>query len=223
MFKRIAVVAAAIVGVSGVALAFQAAQPPAPGARGGRTGTAMRGRGRNNGVITAVTGTTYTIKTMRGTEIKASVATDTPVTKPDRSTGAIADLKIGTFVNIQGQPGDDGIVKATAVMIQNPSVMGTIQSVSAKRITVRAMDGKFYTYLVSDKTNFRKAGQTAAWTSFKAGDQVSVQFTGAAALSVRSFQAGGAGGGQRRAPRNGGTPPAPADNASPAEPAPATN
>lgn len=220
MLRKLAIAAVLVMGVASLAEAFQTPTPPAPnpGPGGAPRAGARRGRGQM-GVITAITGTTYTIKTMRGSEIKATIAPETPVVKADQKPGAIADLKVGSFVAVQGQRGTDGTVTATNVTISNPMIVGSIQAVAAKRITVRGMDNKPATYLITDKTTFRKGMQDAKIADFKVGDQVVVEYTGAAALSIRTFQAGAGGGfGGQRGNRNGNNaaPPAPPAPTAPA-------
>lgn len=220
MFKRIAIAALVLTGVSGISLAFQAPQPPTTPGAGPGAGMRRGGRGQV-GVITAIAGTTYTIKTMRGTEVKATVPAETPVVKLDKSNGAIADLKVGMFVSVQGQRGTDGTVAATRVTISNPMVAGAIVTVSAKRIAIKAANGKFSTFLVNEKTGFRQGRTDAKATDFKVGDQVMVEYTGALAVNVSTMPAGGnfGGGGARRNPNGGNnaaTPPTP-----PTAPAPA--
>jgi len=228
MLRKLAAAAVLVMGVVSVSQAFQAPGPSAPNqGPGARPGAGMR-RGRGNaGVITAISGTTYTVKTMRGTEVKATIATGTPVVKANRTTGAIADLKVGVYVSIQGQRGTDGTVTATNVTISNPMVFGAIQTITDKQISVKGLDNKTTTYTITDKTAFNKGIQAAKLADFKAGDQVILEYNGTSVLSVRSFQAGGTRNGARngrpfggaRGNANGNAPTPAPQPAAPADPA----
>lgn len=199
--KALAAVALAL--AIGPVWAFQGAAPSAQ-----PPGATMR-RGGRNGAITAIAGTVYTIKTMRGVEVKADIAKDVPITRLDRSTGTIADLKVGTFVNVTGEAGPEGIIKATSVRIQYPAIVGTIQAISAKRVTIRTADGKSSTYLITDKTAMRNRRQAATWASFKSGDPVTVQYSGAAAMAINYGMAVRPGGARRTPSSASGTAGAP--------------
>lgn len=89
---------------------------PADGQQGaGFGGRAGGGRG-TIGTVEKVDGSTVTLKTGQGSEVKVSTSDSTTVgmTQP----GKLSDLKPGQTVTVQGRTGSDGSVTAQAIVAQ---------------------------------------------------------------------------------------------------------
>lgn len=125
------------------------------------TGTApgpMRVRGPG-GVVTALSGTSLTVKNQRGTEATFELTSATTVTK-DRVSAPLSALAVGDQVRIT--PSAAGSAAALRVDIEQPSVMGKVTAVSGDTITVTGRDGVNETVIVSGATTYSKGGASAS-------------------------------------------------------------
>lgn len=222
--------AAAALLMAGTTSAIAQAPPTAPngnpaGRPNARNRTAQNAP-RVSGEITKVAGRVFSVKTLRGETVMVTVAPETPVMKPDRAAGAIADLKVGTHINATGERPTPTTLTARRVMITNPMATGTIQTVSATGITLRLPDGKTATYTVDSKTRWMRNRAASPWTNFKGGERVVVEYTGKIATIVRLAPAQRAPGqrrgvGARRGARGAAARTAPNGPSSGPRPAPA--
>jgi hypothetical protein len=111
---------AALAGTSTAAAPARAGGQPAQAT--GQTGAGRQGAGGaargTTGTIDRVEGTTVYVKTQQGTEVAVSTS-DT--TKVDVATpGAVADLKPGATIVVQGATGTDGKVTAQTITQSAP-------------------------------------------------------------------------------------------------------
>jgi hypothetical protein len=81
--------------------------------QGGGTGRAFAGGGFTTGKITAIDGTTITVKAPDGTLKKVSTTAKTRVSKT--TTSSVDELKKGETVTVIGATGSDGTVAATTI------------------------------------------------------------------------------------------------------------
>lgn len=193
-----------------------AQRPGAPAGPRPDAGPGMRGAARNmqrvNGEIARIAGTTYTVKALRGNTVQVTIPAGTPVTRAGQAqTAALSDLKVGTHIAATGQRTNPTAFTARRVVIVEPSAAGTIETVTAKQITLRLADGKKAAYTVDAKTRWMRNRQPSPWTNFKAGERVVVTYKGKTATSVRLANAPQRGPGQRgpgqRGPRGLGRGP----------------
>ncbi|MFF0148212.1 hypothetical protein ATK36_2839 [Amycolatopsis sulphurea] len=93
---------------------------PGSGQQGGGQAGGFRGAGGRGtaGTVEKVDGSTVTLKTVQGEEVKVSASDSTTVglTQP----GKLADLKPGATVTVQGRTGTDGSVTAQSI-VQQPA------------------------------------------------------------------------------------------------------
>lgn len=160
--------------------------PPAP--------TGMRGPGRGGprgapgllggpgagGTITAIDGSTLTLRTMNGTE---TVDTSSRTTfRKERQTITAADLQVGEIVRVQGTPAGTGTstsgspgsgprtppgtgtVDATRVTVVEPTFVGRVLSDSAGAVTLAGPDGQLLTVHTTSATRYYR-GRTRAGAS----------------------------------------------------------
>ena len=66
------------------------------------------------GQVTAIDGTTITVKTPQGT---ATIATTASTTfEVNRKAGSLSDITVGLFIHAEGAKGTDGVLTATRVI-----------------------------------------------------------------------------------------------------------
>ncbi|HUV57994.1 MAG TPA: DUF5666 domain-containing protein [Acidimicrobiales bacterium] len=115
----------------------------------------MRGLG---GLVTAVTGTSITVKDPQGTSTTYTIDAATRVTK-ERQTATAADLVVGEHVRILASP--SSATTAAGIDIELARIGGQVVSVSASTITVADRDGFYRTVSVNGTTTYSKGGTSA--------------------------------------------------------------
>jgi hypothetical protein len=97
----IGLVTALVIALSGGAMPANAA-----------TSASSHGPGRGvGGQVTAIDGTTITVKTPQGTATIAAAASTT--FEGNGKTGSLSDITVGLFVHAEGAKGTDGVLTAT--------------------------------------------------------------------------------------------------------------
>lgn len=224
------------------ALAAPTTVPPAP--PGGMRGPGRRGGpGRGGlggapglfggpgagGTITAIDGSTVTLRTMNGTET-VDTSSSTKFRK-ERETITFADLRLGEIVRVQGKtastgtstsgspgsgprtPPGTGTVDATRVTVVEPTFVGRVLSDSAGVVTLAGPDGQLLTVHTTSATRYYR-GRTRAGSSVVSdgthivaeGDRTSLTTLDAAVIIVAP------------SPPAPGSAPTPAQGSTPAPP-----
>ena len=143
--------------------------------RGGR-GFGGRGfSGANAITITAIDGTKLSLKTENGwtRTIDANGAT---VTK-DGTTVALSTLKVGDRIVFRETRNADGTYAITEIAVVQPTVAGTVASVSGSTITVTTFDGGSAKVALTGSTTYEMAGQAATKDAVVAGVRISARGT----------------------------------------------
>jgi hypothetical protein len=136
--------------------------------RGGRGfGGAMGG---NTITITGIDGTKLALKTENGwtRTIDANGAT---VTK-DGATVAVSTLKVGDKIVFRETRNADGTYTITAITVVQPTVAGTVASVSGSTVTVTTRDGGTAKVALTGSTTYDIGGQAATKDAVVAGAQI---------------------------------------------------
>jgi hypothetical protein len=192
--------------------------PPQGSAQGQGTG---RGAGMGGdfaehsvrGTVTAIAGSTLSVKTEQGDVYKIETSPNTRFRK-EREQVKLSDIHVGDMVGAAGDKDDKAkTVGAVIVMVIDKEqyekaradfgktwTAGAIQSINETKITVKRPDNVIQTIVVDENTSFRKRRDSITLADFKVGDNV----TARGSLQNGNFLAtvlsvggpGGPGGGQ---------------------------
>jgi Domain of unknown function (DUF5666) len=131
------------------------------------------------GQVTAVSGTTITVKTPQGT---AAIATTSSTTfQIDGKSGSLSGIKVGMFVRAEGAKAADGSFTATRVVASSaapqggrppkgppPGVGGQVTAVSGTTITVKTPQGTT-AIATTSSTTFQIDGKSGSLSGIKVG------------------------------------------------------
>ncbi len=212
------IAAGAIASGVGIAGASAQASPKAPsvkastvatsasstGAKQARSATLPAMMGRSGGTITALSSSSITILTPRGTSTTFRIDSSTAVTK-DRLAATFADLAIGEHVRIMTS--STSATDAARIEIELARVAGTVVSVSGNKITVSDRDGLYRTITVGASTTYTKGAASASLSDVTSGTFIMAE--GAVDANHTSLDASAVGIGQPSAPSASGTTLAP--------------
>jgi len=179
--------------------------------RGGLGGGPGRGFGSVFGpiAVTAINGTSVSLKTADGWTRTITVSEATIVTKGG-AAATLSDLKVGDEVRLGQTKAADGIL---------PAVFGQVTATTNDTITITKRDGTTSTIHVGSGTTYRIGGvDSASLSDVKVGDQIVAQGTERAdgSLDATSVVSGfGHGGFPGRGPDGPHWPGGPKPNASP--------
>ena len=165
---------------------------PAAGGFGGFGG--FGGPGAFGGVtVTAIDGTSLSLKTADGWTRTISVTSSTKITRAGTSV-ALSTIKVGDTIALRETKASDGSFTIDAITVVLPRVFGQVTAATASTITVKQFDGSSLTIHVGSGTTFRILGVSKATAaSVKVGMTISAEGTKAAdgsfdALSVAGGQ-----------------------------------
>lgn len=138
------------------------------------------GRGFDQGSvsITAISGSKLSLKTDNGWTRTIDTAGAT-ITK-DGATAALADLKVGDRISLRETRNADGTYTITAITVIQPSVAGTVASVSGSTVTVTVRAGGTQKVLLTSSTTYQLAGKAATKDAVVAGARIVARGTLAA-------------------------------------------
>jgi hypothetical protein len=137
----------------------------------GRGGRGLgEGIGRSEITITAIDGSKLALETANGWT-RTIDATGATITK-DGETATIADLAVGDQIVFRETRNDDGTYTITSITVVQPSVAGTVASVSGSTVTVTARDGTTQKVLLTSSTTYERAGQPATKDAVVAGARI---------------------------------------------------
>ncbi len=116
----------------------------------------MRGAMGNAITITAIDGSKLALETENGWT-RTIDATGATVTK-DGETVAVSDLEVGDTIVFRETRNADGTYATTAIMVIQPTVAGTVASVSGSTVTVTGRDGTTSKVVLTSSTTYELAG-----------------------------------------------------------------
>jgi Domain of unknown function (DUF5666) len=136
--------------------------------RGGRGMPGAIGRGAIS--ITAINGSKLSLQTDNGWT-RTIDATGATITKGGE-TVTVSALKVGDQIRFTETRNDDGTYTVTAIAVVQPSVAGTVASVSGSTVTVTGRDGGTSKVLLTSSTTYELAGKAATKDAVVAGAQI---------------------------------------------------
>ena len=194
-----------------------------PGRRGG-FGFERGGFGRGAITITAISGSSLSLKTDDGWTRTISVTSATTITRAD-ATIAVGDLKVGDTIGLRQERATDGTYSITAIDVVLPTIMGQVSAVDGSTITVKQFDGTTSKVHVSSSTTYAIGDKTDAALSDVTVDSFVVASGTARAdgsLDAEVVRAGAFGRGGDGGPGRHGWPGGPNDLDPNATPEPST-
>jgi hypothetical protein len=129
---------------------------PMFGFRGGFPGAAV---GFRDITITAIDGSSLSLKTEDGWTRTITVTDKTTITKGG-ATIALGDLAVGDSIRFRQEKASDGSYTVTAIVVVLPTVVGEITKIDGDTITVTQPGGTTATIHVDSGTTYRLAGGT---------------------------------------------------------------
>lgn len=141
----------------------------------GRGGRGIRGVAGRDITITKIDGTELSLETANGwtRTIDAAGAT---VTKGGE-TVALSTLKVGDEIAFRETRNADGTYTITAIYVVQPSVGGTVASVSGSTVTVTTRDGATEKVLLTDSTTYMLGKAEATRDAVVAGVRIRAEGT----------------------------------------------
>lgn len=146
-----------------------------PGGPGGHGGFGRGGGG--DGTVTAINGSTLTLRTENGTETVKTTST-TKYAKERQST-TFSQIKVGDVVRIAALrpttaaavPGT-GTVTATEIDVVLPTLAGRVTAVAAGKYTVVGRSGELLTISVSSSTRYYDGTTKSTASAVKVGSRI---------------------------------------------------
>ena len=136
---------------------------------------AIGGFGRNDITITAIDGSSITLKTDDGWTRTIAV-TGTTITKGG-ATIAVGDLAVGDHVRLRQERATDGTYTVTAVGVVLPTVVGQVSAIDGQILTVTQPGGTTATIHVDADTTYRVDGAAGALSDVKVGSFIVAEGT----------------------------------------------
>jgi hypothetical protein len=116
------------------------------------------GPGRLGGVeITAISGSSLSLKTVDGWTRTIEVTSATEITKGG-DTIEVSDLAVGDSIRFRQQRNDDGTFTITRIDVVQPTVAGLVTAKTDSTITIELRGGTSMTVHVDSSTTFRVEG-----------------------------------------------------------------
>ena len=143
---------------------------------GGRFGVGGPGGG---GTVTAINGTTLTLRTENGTET-VDTTPSTTFTKELRPVGLSA-VRVGDVVHVAGHrptasatqvPPGTGTVTASRVVIVEPALTGRVTAVAGTTISLVGRDGKLLTVETTPSTRYYTGSTSATAAAVTVGSRI---------------------------------------------------
>ncbi len=157
----------------------------------GLEGRGHGGPGRYPITISAISGSSVSLKTEDGWTRTITITSSTTLTKGGQ-TITLTDLKVGDTVRFQETRNSNGTFTITALQVVVPTVSGSVTAVSDSGFTLKARDGTTWAVSVSSATSYTlgAAGTSGSKSDVKVGSDAVVQGTQGSgntltALSVR--------------------------------------
>jgi hypothetical protein len=153
------------------------------------------------GTITAIQGSTLTLRTMNGTET-VDTSSATTFTK-ELQTISLSDLHIGDVVQVVGTPASNsssdsssssrarsepgtGILAATRVAVIEPTFMGRVISRSGATYTLAGPEGQLLSVTTSGSTRYYRGTSEVSSLAISSGSRIMVEGTQQTLTSLRA-------------------------------------
>ncbi len=127
------------------------------------------------GQVTAVSGSTITVKDRNGTTYTIKTTSSTSFEMAGQSA-SLSDVKTGEQMSAEGTLNSDNSLNAETVQIELPGYRGQVTAVSGSTITVQDHGGT-HTIQTTSSTKFTRGGQSASLSDVKTGDQIDAEGT----------------------------------------------
>jgi hypothetical protein len=134
------------------------------------------GRAGFGDTITAIDGSSLSLKTDDGWTRTITVTSSTTITKAGK-TIALGDLAVGDHVRFAQQRNDDGTYTVTTIVVVLPTVVGEVKSIQGDTITVTQPGGTTATIHVGSGTTYQIGGSSGSLSDIKVGSVVIAEGT----------------------------------------------
>lgn len=177
--------------------------------------------GFNDITITAIDGSSLSLRTDDGWTRTITVTDATKITKGGATIG-VADLAVGDEVRIGQERAADGTYTVTSIVVVLPTVVGEITAIDGSTLTVTQRGGTTATIHVDGDTTYRVDGGSGSLSDLKVGGVIVAEGTQRSDGSLDASVV--ASGFQRRdgAPGRGWKGGPPVEPGAPASPAPSS-
>ncbi len=123
------------------------------------------GHGGRGGVagpitITAISGSSVSLKTADGWTRTITVTADTKITKGGADI-AVADLEVGDTIRLGQKRNDDGTFTVTAIAVVVPVIAGSVESVGETTLTLKVRGGTTRTVTLTSTTTYQRGDADA--------------------------------------------------------------
>ena len=143
---------------------------PAGGLEGDK-GDRIGGRGFGPITITAISGSSVSLKTDDGWTRTITVTGDTAITMGG-AKAALGDLKVGDTVRLGQKRNADGTWTVTALAVVLPKTAGTVTAVGSDTITITGRDGTAQTIRTTGGTTYHKGRADGTRADVTVGSQI---------------------------------------------------
>jgi hypothetical protein len=134
-------------------------------------GDRIGGRGFGPITITAISGTSVSLKTEDGWTRTITVTGDTAITKGG-AKAALGDLKVGDTVRLGQKRNADGTWTVTTLAVVLPKTAGTVTAVGSDTITITGRDGTAQTIRTTGGTTYHKGRAVGTRADVTVGSQI---------------------------------------------------
>jgi len=149
-----------------------------------KTGKAMRGFGGFGSItITAINGSSLSLKTDDGWTRTITVTADTKITKAGQAK-SLSDLAVGDHIRFAQKKNDDGTFTVTGIAIPVAQIGGEVTAVSGNSVTIKRRNGETQVVTVTGSTTYKvgradgdKSDVTVGAKVQVAGDASGTSFT----------------------------------------------
>ena len=163
---------------------------PGMGGMGLRGGFAGFGMGFHDVTISAIDGSSISLKTDDGWS-RTITATDATTITKGGATIALGDLAVGDQVALRQDRASDGTYTVTGIVVVLPTVAGQISAIDGNTITITEPGGTTATIHVDSTTTYRLAGGTGSLSDLKVGTFIVAEGTQRADGSLDAAAIGG--------------------------------
>ncbi len=115
------------------------------------------------GEVTAVSATGFTLQTRKPETLTVHVGAETHIILLETQTeGSLSDIHVGAHVQVEGRPGDNGVIEARRVTVEpaGDRAEGRVTTVSGQMITAQSPEGQ--ATIVTDASTRFYQGRDAA-------------------------------------------------------------
>ena len=124
--------------------------------------------------ITKIDGSNVSLKTDDGWTRTIAVTGTTKI-RVGSQAGALTDLKVGDVVSLNETKNTDGTFTVTLVVVNVPTVAGTVTAVTASGFTLKLRDGSSKTVTFSSSTDFLIGAAKSSKSDLSVGARVEVE------------------------------------------------